>query len=83
MTSKWNREFKSSYSKAVLKAAIEVKGCQKHLAVSDSDSSASMEGSSDEAPPKHHRQKARLDEDEVVNNEPEEDAIEVDDLEEP
>ena len=42
-----------------------------------------MEGSSDKAPPKHHRRKARLDEDEVVDNESEEDAIEVDDLEEP
>jgi hypothetical protein len=52
----------------------------------DSDSSASTEGSSDEAPSKRRHcrhQKARLDEVEVVDDKPEEDAIEVVDSEEP
>ena len=86
MTSKQNKGFKSAYSKPVLKAAIEVKGCQNCSAVLDSDSSASMEGSFDKAPLKHHcccQQKSRLNEDKVVDNEPEEHAIEIVDSEEP
>jgi hypothetical protein len=64
-----------------------VKNCRKCSAASDSDSSTSTNGSSDEVPPKCHRhRKARLDEDEVmdevVDNEPEEDAVEVVDLDE-
>ena len=89
MTSKWNRGFKSSYLKAVLKVAIGVKGCQKCSAASDSDSSASVDDSSDKAPPKCHchHWKARLNEDKivdkVVDDKPEEDAVEVVDSEEP
>jgi hypothetical protein len=62
-TSKQNRVFKFFYSKAVLKAAIEVKGCRKHLMASDSNFSASMDGSSDKAPLKCYScrsQKVRL-----------------------
>ena len=54
-TSKRNKGSKTC-SKAVLKAAIEVKNCRKH-SVSDSDSSGRDNGSSDEEPPKCRRRK--------------------------
>src|SRR5258708_32147517 len=73
-------------SKAVLKAAIEVKNCQKRSA-SDSDSSRSRDdNSSDEEPPKrHHRKKVKpaTEEDEEVDNELEGIKVEVVDSEEP
>ena len=73
-------------SKAVLKAAIEVKNCRKRSA-SDSDSSRSRDdNSSDEEPPKrHHRKKVKpaTEVDEEVDNELEGIKVEVIDSEEP
>ena len=73
-------------SKAVLKAAIEVKNCWKRLA-SDSDSSRSKDdNSSDEEPPKHHyhkKVKPATEVDEEVDNELEGIEVEVVDSEEP
>jgi hypothetical protein len=84
-TGKRNKGSKS-YSKAVLKAAIEVKNCRKRSA-SDSDSSESKDDdSSDGAPPKRrHRKKVKpvTEVDEEVENELEEVAIEVVESEEP
>jgi hypothetical protein len=73
-----------SYSKAILKAAIEVKSSRKRSAF-DSDSSGSKE-SSDEEPPKrrrHKKAKQVTEVDEEVENEVEDVAIEVVDSEEP
>ncbi len=75
-----------SYSKAILKAAIEVKSFQKCL-VFDSDSSGSKgDDSSNEEPPKcrHHKKVKQVTEvDEEVENELEDVMIEVVDSEEP
>src|SRR5258708_14689334 len=73
-------------SKAVLKAAIEVKNCRK-CSASDSDSSRSRDdNSSDEEPPKcNHRKKVKpaTEEDEEVDNELEAIEVEVIDSEDP
>ncbi len=79
-------EGSKSYSKAVLKAAIEVKNCWKCL-TSDSDSSESKDDdSSDNKPPKcWHRKKVKpvTEVEEEVENELEEVAVEVVELEKP
>ena len=83
-TAKRNKGSKG-YSKAVLKAAIEVKNCRKRSA-SDSDSSANRaNSSSDDEPPKRRRKKVKpaTDVDEEVDDEPEDVEIEVVDSEEP
>src|SRR5882757_4653001 len=83
-TAKRNTRSKG-YSKAILKAAIEVKNCWKRSA-SDSDSSANRaNSSSDDEPPKRRRKKVKpaTDVGEEVDDEPEDVEIEVVDSEEP
>ena len=84
-TGKRNKGSKA-YSKAVLKAAIEVKNCQKCLAFNLGDSSGSDDDSSDDALTKRlHCKKVRpaTEVDEEVESVPKEVKVEVVDLESP
>jgi hypothetical protein len=83
-TGKRNKGHSRKYSKAILKAAIKVKNCQKQSA-SESESTESRNDSSDEEPRTSRvrkKVKQAIDIDEEVKNEQEEVEVEVIDEEE-